>query len=89
MQAVTAEQTSTIAPPTAAQLLEYRVWMYEMYKDYIDDEIGMARDTLCGHVVAHYTQNTQAIKAKIIATNPGWRFNQMWNLSASNYEADF
>jgi hypothetical protein len=48
MPIVTVEQRSTISPPTVAQLLEYRVWMYEMYKDYIDEEIGMTRDTCVG-----------------------------------------
>ena len=78
-----------IQPPTVAQLLEYRVWAYEMYKDYEDDEIGNARDTLCGQVVTHVSHGTQQIKEKIKAANPGWSFSQMWNLSASTYDADF
>ncbi len=89
MKIVTDEPVTAIAPPTVAQLLEYRVWMYEMYKDYIDEEIGQARDTLTGHVVAHHADDTRKIKALIKAANPDWRFGQMWNLSASSYDADF
>jgi hypothetical protein len=89
MTAILTNFVDIIPVPTVAQLLEYRVWLVELYQIYIDPEHGEMQDREAMHIVAKNTEPSKSVKARAEAKMQGWKVSQMWNLTSRDYDCDF
>jgi hypothetical protein len=89
MTAILTNSVDTIPVPTLAQLLEYRVWLVELYQIYIDPEHGEMQDREAMHIVAKTTEPSKSVIARAEAKMQGWKVSQMWSLPRPDYDYEF
>jgi hypothetical protein len=89
MTAILTNSADTIPVPTIAQLLEYRVWLVELYQTYIDPEHGEMQDREAMHIVAQTNEPTKSVRARAEAKMQGWKVVQMWSLPRPDYDYEF
>lgn len=89
MTAILTNSVDIIPVPTVAQLLEYRVWLVELYQTYIDPEHGEMQDREAMHIIAKTTEPSKSVKVRAEAKMQGWKVAQMWSLPRPDYDYEF